>query len=123
MQLPDGVQLGDDRATELLSRFFLTAGLSDVSNCFHRLRIPGLSELRSPSNGSACWAVQLTGCPHRLGWANLCWRLLCWRLLRHQLRHQLRHLENLKYKWDNMKKAVASLARQAKERETAAPKG
>ena len=38
-----------------------------------------------------------------------------------QLRHQLRHLENLKYKWDNMKKAVASLARQAKERETAAP--
>ena len=38
-----------------------------------------------------------------------------------QLRHQLRHLEDLKYKWDNMKEAVASLARQAKERETAAP--
>ncbi|CAK0811878.1 unnamed protein product [Prorocentrum cordatum] len=45
VELPADAPLGSERAVELLSDFYLAVGLSDVSNCFHRLRVPAwLSE-------------------------------------------------------------------------------
>ncbi|CAK0845399.1 unnamed protein product [Prorocentrum cordatum] len=38
--LPADAPLGSERAVELLSDFYLSVGLSDVSNCFHRLCVP-----------------------------------------------------------------------------------
>ena len=39
VELPADAPLGSDRAAELLKDFYLAVGLSDVSNCFHRLRV------------------------------------------------------------------------------------